>query len=258
MQIRFADVIELVPTPEQTSALLSLINHESSLYHFATKEEIYELGRINGNQIQTISNHTYKILCEEEHKLKRNRRSGKYYTCSAEKPVNSSPDEEWLNIEKADITKPFTFISYNSIHSKTVWNFCDVNRPPLENLWIDRKHVSEDWQKDVEIALTSAECNKAVLFINKEYLIRSTACYKEASMIVDHKIPHIVVLVDIDTQNIKQIIKDWIFSDLADKEKLRVFKKIFGYDDDTGHLNCSLFQLEKSSYPRIFSAYSNL
>lgn len=258
MQIRIADIVEFIPTPEQANALLSLTQHESSLYRFATKEEIYNLGRVNGNQIQTISNHAYKILPEEEKILKRNRRSGKYYSCCDEETNVPAIEESWCGIEKADTTKPFTFISYNSAHSKTVWNFCDVSRPPFENIWIDRKNISENWLDNVEKALKSPECNKAVLFINKEYLIRSTACYQEASMIVNYNIPHIVVLIDVDIQHITQIIKDWIFSDLADKEKLRVFKRLFHYDDDTGHINCSLFPLEKANYPRIFSAYSNL
>jgi len=258
MQIRIADVVEFIPTPEQTKALLELAQHESSVYRFATKDEIYNLGRVNGNQIQTISNHTYKILREEEKNLKRNKRSGKYYKCNGQPTESDTEKETWCHIEKADTTKPFTFISYNSLNGKSVWNFCHENCPPFENLWIDRKLVSENWMANVEKALQSPECDKAVLFVNKEYLVRSTACYHEASLIVNHKIPHIVVLIDVDIKFIREMLKEWIYSDLADKDKLRTFKKLFHYNDDTGHLDCSMFVLEKSDFERIFQAYGNL
>lgn len=257
LQIRIADIVEFIPTPQQAKAFLALMQHESPIYHFATKEEIYEVGRVSGNQIQTISPHTYKILCEEEKRLKKNKHKGKYYKVKNEESVTQGKDI-WPLIEKADIAKDFTFISYNSVSSKHVWNFCKDNTPPLNNLWIDRKLVSENWIKDVEEALSSSTCKKAILFINKEYLIRSTACYREAQLIVENKVPHVIALIDIDDTYVLRIIDDWIHTDAADKDKLRLFKSLFHYDDDTGHFNGSVFCLNETTKDRLLQAYSNL
>ncbi|MBR2044409.1 MAG: hypothetical protein IJ946_08765 [Clostridia bacterium] len=257
MQVRIADVVELYPTPQQEKVFLKLMEHESNVYYFATKEEIYELGRTGGNQIQTISNHTYKILFEEEKRLKRNKHSGKFHKARSQAEIPPAY-ESWPLIEKADTLKEFTFISYNSTSGKNVWTFCDKNSPPLNNLWIDRKNVAENWIEDVRKALNSETCNKAILFINKDYLIRSTACYEEARLILENKIPHIVVLVDIDHTFVKATINNWIHSDLADKDKLRLFKTLFHYDDDTGHINVSMFALGDPSCERLLQCYSNL
>lgn len=258
IQIHIADVVELIPTPQQSRVLSALMEYKSNIFCFATKEEIYDLGRTKGNQVARISPHTYKILTEEEGRLKRTRRTGKYYTCK--KQVESADDDQetWEKIEKADTSQPFTFISYNSLHGKAVWDFCVKNRPPLDNVWIDRKEVSENWQTNVEAALGSSCCQKAVIFISREYLLRSTACYYETSLIVDNNVPHLVILVDVDSDYIKETIKDWIYCDVADKDKLRSFKKLFHYDDDTGHINCSLFALNSSDMTRMWQAYTNL
>lgn len=257
LQIRIADIVELIPTPQQAKAFTKLMQQESSVYRFATKEEIYELGRTNGNQIQTISPHSYKILLEEEKRLKRNRHKGKFYKVKSEEPLIQI-EECWPLIEKADISKAFTFISYNSVNANKVWDFCVNNTPPLNNIWIDRKLVSENWFKDVCEALNSPTCNKAILFINKDYLIRSTACYEEAKMILENNIPHIVVLTDIDSSYVLKIINDWIHTDSADKDKLRLFKSLFDYDDDNGHFNISTFSLNDSTNNRLFQSYCNL
>lgn len=257
LQIRIADIVELVPTPQQAKVFLSLMQHESPCYHFATKEEIYELGRVSGNQVQTISGHTYKILCEEEKNLKKNKHKGKYYKAKNEESLIQESDV-WPLIEKADIAKDFTFVSYNSVSSKQVWNFCKDNAPPLNNLWIDRKLVSENWMEDVEEALCSSTCKKAILFINKDYLVRSTACYQEAKLIVENQVPHIIALIDMDASFALRIIDDWIHTDAADKEKLRLFKSLFHYDDDTGHFNGSVFSLSETTKDRLLQAYSNL
>lgn len=257
LQIRIADIVEFIPSPQQAKVFLDLMQHENPIYHFATKEEIYELGRVSGNQIQTISNHTYKILYEEEKRLKKNKHKGKYYKVKNEEPLVQEQDV-WPLIEKADIAKDFTFISYNSVNSKNVWNFCKDNTPPLSNLWIDRKLVSENWCEDVEVALCASTCSKAILFINKDYLIRSTACYQEAKLIVKNKVPHIIVLIDIDDTYVLKILNDWIHSDAADKDKLRLFKSLFHYDDDTGHFNGSVFCLNETTKDRLLQAYSNL
>lgn len=258
MQVRIADIVELIPTPQQSKVLLSLLEGESDVYHFATKEEIYNFGCTDGNLVPTISPHTIKILPEEETKLKHNRRTNKCYTCT--KPVQAPAEESetWKNIEKTDTSKPFTFISYNSLHGKMVWDFCFQNNPPLENVWIDRKQVSENWQNNVKNALESSHCEKALVFISKEYLLRSTACYYETSLIVDNNVPHLVILVDVDINYIKKTIRDWTYCDVADKEKLRSFKKLFYYDDDNGHINCSFFSLNSKDLSKMWEAYSNL
>lgn len=258
MQIRIADIVELIPSPQQTKVLLAMSEHESDMYRFATKEEIYNLGCTNGNQVPTISRHTYKILPEEEAKLKRNKRTGKSYTCT--KPAQEATEEQetWQNIETADTSRPFTFISYNSLHGKMVWDFCSQNNPPLDNVWIDRKQVSENWQNNVKKALESSCCERAMIFVSREYLIRSTACYYETALIVNNEIPHIIILVDVDSDYIKKTIKEWIYCDAADKDKLRSFKKLFHYDDDTGHINCSLFTLDATNLNRMWQSYSNL
>lgn len=258
MQIRIADIVEFIPTPQQSAAFLELLNHESDIYRFVTKDEIYNLGRVEGNQIQSISEHTKKILTEEEKWLRRNKRTNKYYTCERSAPTVPITHEAWENISKADTSLPFTFISYNSLNCRRVWNFCAQNIPPLNNIWIDRREVAEHWKDNVEEALACRRCEKAILFISREYLIRSSACYKEASLIVDNHIPHIVILVDIDAKEIINIIKEWINCDLADKEKLRVFKKLFHYDDDTAHINCSMFAFSVSDNKRLWETYGNL
>lgn len=257
LQIRMADIVELIPTPKQTKFFCDLMLHENSVYCFATKEDIYALGRTGGNQVQTISGHSYKILAEEEKFLKKNKHTGKYYT--ARPNVLDVPAEEtWPLIDKADISKEFTFVSYNSLNGKSVWDFCCDNTPPLSNLWIDRKSVGENWTEDVKRALCSQKCKKAILFVNKAYILQSTACYEEVKMILESGIPHIVVLIDIDSSFVVNTIDRWIHNDAADKNKLRVFKDLFHYDDDTGHANVSMFCLNKHSSDRILQSYSNL
>ncbi len=258
LQLRIADVVELIPTPQQTKAFQALMEHDDTTYRFATKEEIYALGRIGENRVQTISNHSYKVLLEEEKNLKWHRRKGKFYKCQCPVLEEADNKDSWVNIEKADLTQPFTFISYNSLHGKNVWDFCHNNTPPLKNLWIDRKLVSDNWLENVKSALKNPECKNAILFINKEYLTRSTACYKEAELIVDCNIPHIIVLVNIDQEAVKEILKDWIFCDGANKDKLRIFKKIFNYDDDTGHINCSFFSINSPNVNNMMQAYENM
>lgn len=257
-QLRFADVVELIPTPDQTKEFLKLLEYESNEYLFATKDEIYQEGCTITNQVPTISHHTKKILTEDEERLKRTRHSGKYFTCKIKTQVENTPIIGWDELDSTDTTRPFTFISYNSVLGNKVWEFCCKNNPPLENLWIDRKQVSENWKENVEKAINSQQCSKAVLFINKQYLIRSTPCYYEASLIVNNHIPHIIILLDIDDKEIIKAIQDWINCDVADKDKLRTFKKLFHYDDDTAHINCSLFTLKNEDTKRILQAYTNL
>ncbi len=256
--VRIADIVQLIPTPEQTKELLKLMSRKSSLYHFASKEEIYALGRVNGNQVQTIAEHTCKILPSDEKRLARNVHTGKVFKCTVPLGELQEDDELWIDLPKVDPTRNFTFISYNSGHKKSVWRFCKTNMPPLENIWIDRKNVGENWFADVERALNSDECESAILFIDKEYLVRSSSCLQEASLILANKIPHIVVLIDMDINDIKKHIKNWIDEELVETEKLQVFKGVFGYDDNNRGINTSTFRLNEAERPLLLEAYSNL
>ena len=243
VQIHIADVVELIPTPQQKRQLANLRNYESNIYRFATKEEIYNLGRSLGNQVMSISPHTTKILEEEASNLTKTKRTGKTFECS--RPIDTAVKLQcdWVGLQKTDLEKPFTFISYQSDHKRTVWDFCRGNNPPLTNIWIDKKEVGELWIDNLKKAINTGKCEKAVLFINNRYLIRSTPCYEEAMLVVEHKIPHVIVLVDMDQKNVIDIIQTWISNDGADKEKLRVFKKLFHYNDDTAHLDGTFFFL---------------
>lgn len=243
VQIHIADVVELIPTPQQKQQFANLRNHESSIYRFATKTEIYNNGRTVGNQVMSISPHTIKMLEEEEHSLTRNKYSGKIFKCSRPADVAIKSQCDWLGFQKTDLEKPFTFISYQSDHKRMVWDFCQRNNPPLTNVWIDKKEVGELWIENLKKAISSGKCEKAVMFINNRYLIRSTPCYEEASIVVENNIPHVIVLMDMDQKNVIDIIQTWIGNDGADKEKLRVFKKLFHYNDDTAHLDGTFFFL---------------
>lgn len=243
VQIHIADVVELIPTPQQKRQLANLRNHESSLYRFATKAEIYNNGQTRENQVMSISPHTIKMLEEETNNLTKNKRSGKVFSCH--EPIDKAAKVhcDWQGFQKTDLSKPFTFISYQSDHKRSVWEFCQSNTPPLNNLWIDKKEVGELWIENLKKAIATGNCEKAVLFVNNRYMIRSTPCYEEASMVVKHNIPHIVILMDMDQKNVIDIIQTWISCDGADKEKLKVFKKLFHYNDDTAHLDGTFFFL---------------
>ena len=76
-----ADVIELLPTPEQESDLRNLMNKNSENYRFATAEEISSLGidTNSGDLRETIADHTTKIIEENEGKLIKKTGVGKIY-----------------------------------------------------------------------------------------------------------------------------------------------------------------------------------
>ena len=245
VQVHIADVVEFIPTPQQKRQLANLRDHESAVYRFATKAEIYNNGRIMGNQVMSISPHTIKMLEEEECALTKNKRSGKIFKCS--RPANAVVKSQcdWQGFQKTDMSKPFTFISYQSDNKSAVWEFCQNNNPPLTNIWIDKKEVGELWIENLKEAIASGKCERAVMFINNRYLIRSTPCYQEASIVVANNIPHIVVLMDMEQKNVTDIIQTWIASDGADKEKLKTFKKLLHYNDDTAHLDGTYFILPR-------------
>lgn len=70
-ELLLADVVELMPTMEQEEELNQLMKRNSDTYRFATVEEIKSLG-INtstGNLVESIGDHTIKILQETEERL---------------------------------------------------------------------------------------------------------------------------------------------------------------------------------------------
>ncbi len=80
-ELLLADVVELIPTAEQEKDLERLVNQQSDIYRFATAEEISSLG-INaetGDLKETISDHTKKIIQENEGQLMKLSSVGKIY-----------------------------------------------------------------------------------------------------------------------------------------------------------------------------------
>lgn len=81
-ELLLADIVELIPTPEQENDLRLLANNNSDIYRFATAEEITALG-VNtavGNLAESISDHTKTILQENEEQLMKISDVGKIYT----------------------------------------------------------------------------------------------------------------------------------------------------------------------------------
>ena len=80
-ELLLADVIELLPTPEQESDLRNLMKKNSENYRFATAEEISSLGidTNSGDLRETIADHTTKIIEENEGKLIKKTGVGKIY-----------------------------------------------------------------------------------------------------------------------------------------------------------------------------------
>ena len=81
-EILLADVVELLPTVEQTEDLKMLLNKPSDKYRLATAEEITSLG-VNtsiGQLSEEIADHTRKILQENEGELIKTSGVGKIYT----------------------------------------------------------------------------------------------------------------------------------------------------------------------------------
>ena len=80
-EILLADVVELLPTPEQEADLTQLLKQESSLYLFATAGEISSLGIKTeiGDLREIIADHSKKILQENEGELIINSNFGKIY-----------------------------------------------------------------------------------------------------------------------------------------------------------------------------------
>lgn len=70
-ELLLADVVELLPTDNQIEDLKKMMLHESDNYHFATTEEIKNLGVVPGTEKlqETIADHSQKILQENEQHL---------------------------------------------------------------------------------------------------------------------------------------------------------------------------------------------
>ena len=81
-ELLLADIIELLPTPEQENDLRNLMGLPSESYRFATAEEIISLGidTNSGDLRETIADHTTKIIQENEGKLIKNKGVGKIYS----------------------------------------------------------------------------------------------------------------------------------------------------------------------------------
>lgn len=81
-ELLLADVVELMPTEEQEKDLQMLMAHHSDKYRFATAEEIVSLGinTATGDLVESISDHTKKILQETEGQLMKTPDVGKVYT----------------------------------------------------------------------------------------------------------------------------------------------------------------------------------
>ena len=80
-ELLLADIVELLPTPEQENKLRTLINADNDKYYFATKDEIEHCGIVEGtNKLkEVIADHSFKILEETEQYLKRTRRDKGIY-----------------------------------------------------------------------------------------------------------------------------------------------------------------------------------
>ena len=195
-----------------------------------------------------ISGHSYKILPSEEKKLSYdNKKRGDYYANSNDSSpvigIAEKIEAYQTKLNECNKNKPLIFISYNSVDKKTVFEIC-INHPfSHTNFWIDKKNVADNWRKDVGEILKNNNCKLSVIFINEDYLRRSSACLDEAKMIVENKIPHIIYLIELSPTDISDLIKKWIFNDYADKERLKIFKQLFSYDDNTGHIDNTIVEL---------------
>lgn len=81
-ELLLADIVELIPTQDQENELRMLAEKESDAYRFASAEEIMSLGidTAGGNLIESIGNHTQKILQEKESQLMKIHNVGEIYT----------------------------------------------------------------------------------------------------------------------------------------------------------------------------------
>lgn len=83
-ELLLADVVELLPTPEQEQDLKKLMRIESEYYYFATEKQITSLGvdTENGQLCEFIGDHTQKTLQKNEEQLLKMPNTGKTYSVS--------------------------------------------------------------------------------------------------------------------------------------------------------------------------------
>ena len=81
-ELLLADIVELLPTPEQENDLIKLMEIESDHYCFATADQITRLGvDTEKNQLyERIGDHTKKIIQENEGQLLKIANTGNVYT----------------------------------------------------------------------------------------------------------------------------------------------------------------------------------
>lgn len=81
-ELLLADIVELIPNNEQQQDLRRLAEHQSDKYRFASAEEINALGVHPGTDqlVESIGDHTLKILEENEQHLLRIKGYGERFT----------------------------------------------------------------------------------------------------------------------------------------------------------------------------------
>lgn len=81
-ELLLADVVELLPSPEQEDDLINLMTVASESYRFVTSGEVMSLGidAPNGSLLESIGDHTKKILEESEGELMKIAGTGKVYS----------------------------------------------------------------------------------------------------------------------------------------------------------------------------------
>ena len=81
-ELLLADIVELIPTKEQERDLKALQRNSSEIYRFATVKEIQALGidTDKGRLVESISDHTMKILQETEGDLIASSDVGRVYS----------------------------------------------------------------------------------------------------------------------------------------------------------------------------------
>lgn len=86
-ELLLADIVELIPTPEQEKKLRTLKAKKSKRYYFATASEIRHCGIVEGTEQlkEVIGDHSFKILEETGQYLNQVRRDKGIYQVSLEK-----------------------------------------------------------------------------------------------------------------------------------------------------------------------------
>lgn len=250
LQLHIADIVELILTNEQLNILRILKSEPSPLYKFATEEEI-DAARHNkqvSHNETIISNHSYKILPSEERNLKVVRKKAKKYTvsfCEPIEPLIEKIKKSELKLELCNENLPFIFVSYCSTDKLAVYSICTDEPIISNNIWIDKKNVCANWSEDINKALSNANCKLSLIFVNEEYLLKSEPCLNEASIIVEKNIPHVIYLIGLNEQDIKNLFLIWSDSDEINKERLRVFKKLFDFDNDSNRIKNTVIEVKE-------------